>query len=486
MPNTGTMPAYNLPQTVFMLSLGSNALFGETGTQAQLQTNINQFLRGYQPGSLAPNQTLPIAPFYQFLNPPNAHYPSLAGGDWSTVWGPYVYVATIDGEQINPGATNMMFVAYSKSQKTYVVAIAGTNPKGWSAALVQDLKVGPAGMVAWPPVQDPNNLGQLKWAAQPSPAANQPAIDAGTSAGLDVLYTMVCPYSNQTLVAFLDPSNPNGANAQSGQTIVFTGHSLGGALSPSLAMLLYPQAEKSLTPPPGAPNPNASQWEHVFILATAGPTPGNAGFANLFYSPVEPTPLPNPSPAPVPVAYPPSALSLTGVSGNYMPIATGVAAPSDGIWPLMYWNMDYANVYDVVPRAWTLLAGLVQQPPKGDYPSFFANGASLASTSNNVLEQAVGPFAYDLIGKLKGFAGYGGTNATPYYAHCLMHFPINGTWGTWTTGQPYPATFMDEATPTTFQSFAALTPYILDAHLDQYSQALLGYPGLQIAQTVLT
>ncbi len=486
MSNAGNLPAYTQPQSVFMLSLASNALFFQTGTQAELQAAIGQFLRGYQPGSPPPSGP---APFFKALNTPNPTYPSLAGGDWSTVWGPFVYCEMDGLIQINPGATNMMFVAHSPSQNMYVVAIAGTNPTGWSAGTIEDLEVGPNSMVAWPPVLGDIplvNTDKLQWTPLPSPSADRPAIDAGTSAGMDVLYGMVCPYSGLRLVDFLDPKNPKGTHSQNGQTIVFTGHSLGGALAPTLAMLLYPMAAKAGTPAKRAPNPNASQWQNVYIIATAGPTPGNAGFASLFYTPVTVPPLPNISPAPVTVPYPPAALTLTGISGNYMPVATGDTAASGGVWPLMYWNMDYANVYDVVPRAWTLLANLVAQPTatsNGYYPSFFANGASLSGSSNTLGIPSVGDFAYGLIGKLSGLAGYQG-NITPFYTQCLMHFPVNGTWGSWAKGQPYPQAFMDEATPTTFQTFGDLSKYILDAHLDQYSRALLGYPGLTIGQAV--
>lgn len=465
-PSLATLPAYNLPQTVFMLSLGSNALFGQIASQSLLQANINTYLRGYQP-----NATPAPATFFAALNVPNPNWPSLAGGDWSAAWGPVVYVQ--QGALIsNFGATNMMYVAHSQSLKMYVVAIAGTNPTGWTAATVEDLDVGPKKMVAWPPTTA-NGATTLSWSPQPCPTATQPAIDAGTSVGLDTLYTMVCPYTNMTLVAFL---NSQGVT-QAGNTLAFTGHSLGGALSPSLAMLLYPNAAKSSPAAANAPNPQGSQWQNVYILATAGPTPGNVAFANQFFQPPAPPPVINPTPAPVQAAYPPQALNLSNVTGPYMPVPTGATATGT-LWPFMYWNMNYANVYDVVPRAWTALANLVQESGS-NFPCFFAGGTTLTGAAG--LETTL------LISTVMAKAGYN-IDATPFYAQCLMQFPINGTWGTWDKPPapqlplPYPQGYSAIPLMTSISSFSDLVPFILDAHLDQYSYALLGYPCLGISQ----
>ncbi len=466
---------YDSPQTVFMLSLSSNALFYQSAPPPDLQSAINTYLRGYQPPKPGPAPA--ISPFFDLMNRPNANFPTLAGGDWSAVWGPKVYVASLFDKPINAGATNMIYVAHSPSLNMYVVAIAGTNPTGWSAAVVQDLYVGPANMVSWPPTTKSD--GTLKWTPISDPAPTQPAIDSGTAHGLDALYNAVCPYTGVTLMNFLN------AVPQSGQTLVFTGHSLGGALSPSLAMLLYPMAaDKKYMPPLDAPNPNKSQWANVYILATAGPTPGNKAFAEQFFTPAVPDPIVPFDPAPIPVSYPPTLLSLDGVSGPYMPVATGVPVPNattpgPGGWPLLYWNMNYANVYDVVPRAWTNLAGMIRlglKPLSDPYTVFFADGAELPVE--------VGAPLGVTLNNLMAKAGYpsGGT-ITPYYAQCLMHFPINGVWGLWEQGQPYPQAFTPGAPPPQVTSLKDLFGWVLNAHLGQYGQALLGYPCLGLNQT---
>jgi len=480
---SGSPLIYNLPQTVFMLSQGSNYLFDQKASLYELQSAITAFL---EPGGR----------FYELLNTPNPSYPCLAlaegqtSADWTTVWGPVVYQA-----DDNPGATNVMYVANSAKLNTYVVAIAGTNPTGWSAAVVQDLKVGPGNMVSWPPTVaaaaggGPATLSFTANGDDPTACC----IDQGTADGVGILFTMQdrSRNGNLTLAQFL--AGLYDTNSQAGQTLVFTGHSLGGALSPTLAMLFYPQAAQSTAPAQDTMPNQASGWEHVFILPTAGPTPGTAAFAAQFCTPVTQTIVPL---SVLPIVAPSPFSPPTGLTGPYAPAPTG-AAPSGTPAQFGYWNMIYANVYDVVPRAWNGLGMLVTEHTTDlivdYYPSFFADGSVLGGADVG----GAGVTVFALIEAMKTLSGYPyGADLTPYYTPCLPHYPINGAttgaWGQWeATAAVFPATTYP-ATWTAFPNlptsltqppvapyleevFTDISPYVLNAHLDQYAFALLGY-----------
>jgi hypothetical protein len=411
-------PSFSLAQTVFMLSLGSNYLFGKVADQPTLLKELQAYL-GTPGGS--------SGDFFEMLNGPNPNYQSLSAADWKTVWGPAVYKA-----KDNPGATNAMFVAYSATQNCYVVAVAGTNPLGDSALLFQDLDVQPADMVAWPP-KIAN--GTVSWTPCPSPASSVAAIDKGTSLGLDALFALQGPglnpetakvTQNMTLQGYLQ------SVASSSATLIFTGHSLGGALAPTLALMLYP-------------TPATSGWSAVRILATAGPTPGTQGVANLFA-----------------VSYAPAAIPAYTLYNQAF--AT-----------FSFWNQNYSNVFDVVPRAWDKLAGLVTKPPRPDadfWPSFFARGAEL--------EPKLGKKVFDMVADMQTRSGYQQAitavpPTTPFYAPAVPHNPFTGIFGTWSTGDDYPKSWTPTPPPKQVVFFTPdLVHWILDAHLDQYPYAFLG------------
>jgi hypothetical protein len=342
------------------------------------------------------------------------------------VWGPAVYKA-----EENPGATNAMFVAYSASESCYVVAIAGTNPLGDSALLFEDLDVKPADMVAWPPTI---SNGTLRWTPSASPNASVAAIDKGTSLGLAALFALTGPgldpttskvTQNVTLQSYLQ------SVTSSSSTLIFTGHSLGGALAPTLALMLYP-------------TPATSGWSAVRILATAGPTPGTRGVADLF-------------------------------AANYAAVAIAAyTLHNQAFASFTFWNQNYCNVFDVVPRAWDKLAGLVIRPPRPDadfWPSFFARGGEL--------QPELGQKVFNMVGDMQNRSGYRqGINAappaTPFYAPAMRHNPFTGIFGTWSTGDDYPKNWTATLPPKQVFLMPDLAHWILDAHLDQYPHAFLG------------
>ena len=202
-----------------------------------------------------------------------------------------------------------MYVAYSQNLATYVVAIDGTNSNSTYDANKEDDWVDANCMAKWPfavpffpTLHDP-------WKSNPPPA-----VSAGTAIGVSNLLQMADPVKGG-LQSFLT----NVASATS--TLILAGHSLAGALSPTLALYLYPE-------------PQNSGWKQIVVLPTAGPSPGNEPFTKLFGA-----------------AYP---LVSSGVGGPYA-----------------NWNTNYANALDVVPHAWNQFDEVISdtKDKAGNYPS---------------------------------------------------------------------------------------------------------------------
>jgi hypothetical protein len=136
----------------------------------------------------------------------------------------------------------------------FVVAIAGTNYNSVFDVLIEDVFVG----------------AQVRWETGTPPAGSAPKISAGTFAGLTILQFLTpgpgMPGANQLLVPFLT------SVATAPITVITSGHSLGGALSPALALWLHD------TRAGWDPKGNAT----IFCEPTAGPTAGNADFAAYY------------------------------------------------------------------------------------------------------------------------------------------------------------------------------------------------------------
>ena len=171
-------------------------------------------------------------------------------GPWTIAWGPIVLVV---GNQ----ADNSMYVARSEDDPSrYVVAIAGTNPISLFDWLVNDLYV--KQMISWKKV-----MGETKGSTEASETAS---IAEGTKIGLVNLLGAKPsgdhPQAGNTLVTFL-------LGLQKPIKLITTGHSKGGALSPTLALWL---------------KDNQSTWDpngqsQISSMPTAGPTAGNSAFA---------------------------------------------------------------------------------------------------------------------------------------------------------------------------------------------------------------
>lgn len=165
-------------------------------------------------------------------------------GRWEVVWGPAVEQPKEDGYAINA-----MYVAHSLDTPSwYVVSIAGTNSSSLLDWLFEDLLV----------------RHQVPWVFGTVPKAK---IALCTAIGLVILLTSKpCgdrPNAGKTLIEFLK------ALPEEDLELSITGHSLGGALSPTLALLLK---DIQLC------------WDtecktKISTMPTAGPTAGNSAFS---------------------------------------------------------------------------------------------------------------------------------------------------------------------------------------------------------------
>jgi hypothetical protein len=222
------MPTYDQTQTVFALSMLSNLGSGIEGTVAEIEskafTAINAELSSAEP----------------------------AIGKWSVIWGPAVYQAP--NSKI---ADNVMVVfqagAGSSIPGQIVAGIAGTNPYSAFDWVFEDFLV----IVSTP--WETGNPGNLK-----------PRISLGTAIGLSILKALVpgpgLPGASNTLNNFLDSTLTAPA------LLTISGHSLGGALSP--AMALYLSDTKAAWDPSG--------FATLACLPSAGPTSGNGDFASYY------------------------------------------------------------------------------------------------------------------------------------------------------------------------------------------------------------
>ncbi len=376
---------YDIVQTTFLMSMVADDVSGIVATQAQLQSYMSAALSG---------GTDPIGTqfggFFPLCNP------RLAGGDWSVVWGPCVYSLA---PQIACYAVNAMYVAYSPSLATYVVAIAGTDPDSLYDWIQEDGDVA-AGFMARGPFAVPFvQTWHLPWGNNP-PAG----VSAATALGVSNLLSDMVDPVHGTLQSFLThAANPSG-------TLIFTGHSLAGALAPTLALYLYPR-------------PQTSGWKQVLVLPLAGASPGNAAFAAVF-------------------------------AAAFPPVASGVTAPYGN------WNTDYANAHDVVPHAWNQLGAIISgMNPAGNYPSIYG-----------VMDPLIGDAVTGLVDTAKLLATGGDyQNLTQ-----VQFNPDWGTWtwtqnpdGSWQYPPVWTAlpAYTDASPITSVTDFGAL---VTAAHIDQY------------------
>ncbi|MGK5010827.1 lipase family protein [Janthinobacterium sp. MDB2-8] len=221
------------------------------------------------------------------------------GDGWQIVWGPAVW----RGAESRV-AQNAALVFYNPAvtfedgttAPTHVVAISATNLISGYDWIVEDFTV--SSTVNWTQYHP-----AVPSATVVSHDALMPVISKGTATGVAHIaaLTPTDPAHGKTsLSAFIRQLN---GTVNEGARIVFTGHSLAGALAPTFA--LYLKEHGAL-----------SAFERVQVYPTAGASPGNGSFSRRFAH-----------------AFPRKAA---------------------GEKPWQSWNSLIRNQYDIVPHAWSL------------------------------------------------------------------------------------------------------------------------------------
>ncbi len=247
-----TAPGYSKAAVMFCLSQFSNMNYGLETTMPNLRSHMDSSIN-----SLLADSTIT----------------SLVG-NWSVVWGPVNYT---NDTTLYPSACvsdNIMMVLKGKdpsdpANDMYVVAVAATNfdsPYDWADEDFQS-----ASMVQWPDTTNLPNVAQFANSSTTDTSATNAGnyISQGTATGLNILYSMTDPESGMTLMQFLQTTV---GNSSSPIEVATTGHSLAGALGPSLALSI---------------KDNQSYWNPsgncvITSYATAGPSPGNSNWATYF------------------------------------------------------------------------------------------------------------------------------------------------------------------------------------------------------------
>jgi hypothetical protein len=175
------------------------------------------------------------------------------GASWTVVWGPAIFSFPINynGQYVD----NVIYVVRDGTSNDYAIAIAGTNALSAADWIFEDLLV----------------VTTVPWFLD-TKDTTKPNISLATFNGLSIILNISPPCADipgtgQNLMSFLGTITRDGPI-----NLITTGHSLGGALSPALALALADLAGQ------WDPKGNATLQPYAF----AGPTPGDADFAQHF------------------------------------------------------------------------------------------------------------------------------------------------------------------------------------------------------------
>ncbi|MET3722921.1 hypothetical protein [Sphingomonas trueperi] len=375
---------YDLTQTTFLFSYFVNAGAQVTGTAPQIAAFLDLALdHGGKWSNGA--QTFSVSGLLDKIGD------QLIGQDWKVAWGPAVYQSRQDAR-----ADNAMAVLHSASQDLYVVAIAGTDPNDAYDWLKEDFPVGPNDMVDFP-LADPA-IPPVGHKAD----ASRSQVSLGTARGLHhLLENLVDQDGNKaSLIAYLQTLAPSGNGTP---RIIFAGHSLGGALSAALPLQVLSMIEDWTW---------TGQGGVVNILPTAGPTPGNAVFAEAWGA-----------------AFP--AAPVAGLNAGNQVSAL---------------NVPIANDKDLVPHAWTAIYATT--PDSAD-PFYFFDFRPLAQTLQS-LTVTIGPGLCDVVHHFATRAQTDGNGANAAVLPGRTWLPAS-----------FPISYFDKDTGT-FSSYSLPTGEVID------------------------
>jgi hypothetical protein len=388
---------FDLTQTIFLLNMAANRASDAKGTQQSLTELL----------ALALNQGGKWAGVYQGKQPPSGGWTvtgflasmgsRLLGGDWTIAWGPSVYVHGTD-----TSVDNAMFVAHSASQNMYVVSICATDPISWFDWLDEDADVLPNMMVNAPVDLTTPIDQQHVW-----PNWLKPQFSGGTALGVYDLCNNLADPKLGNIAKFLD------AVAKDANTrLIFTGHSLAGALSPALAYQLWAGLK-------------TAGWQNVFVVPTAGATAGNLAFVFEWKRNL-----------------PQKMLSGLNDGNRLTTLNT------------LYWN-----TLDLVPHAWTHLKEWYSYDP----------------SAPDVMQTNLGQFdgGKDECEFLNDVMAAASDTAT--YVDGLTRLPNASFTGTWPVTYWAGSAWASYAPAVPYTSLLALGDAVDHAHTDQYYE-LVGIP----------
>lgn len=255
-----------------MLSWLANINANKVGTPEQLKDHAASEIGK----ALADNTLKPILSEY---------FPGIKSETENPIfWGPYSYShdPTNGNECVTDNAVYMIKGVDNDSttnkKSLYVIAVSGTNPDSHFGWYREDFL--PEDLVAWPCVGEPSGDDNPKIDPLYNPYTGtlEGGVSSGFALGLDILWNRMDQFANlnnedaeiQLLFPALKEAIENDANDNI--EIAVTGHSLGGALSPMLALAIKQNFDKIQGIIPGK-TITVSTWP------TAGPTPGEANFA---------------------------------------------------------------------------------------------------------------------------------------------------------------------------------------------------------------